>query len=240
MKANRLVLLAVAGTSVLALTGCTPSGNVAAKVGDDTITTSQVDFLTRMQCDALDRASTNASSQGTTQMASIAQVRAGMLNTLVQNVLNSQLAAKDHLGYDKATLRSVMGQFESVLSQVPAKDRDKFRAVVEDVYRGQLQVYTLAQGQLAKAGISSPSQEQVDQAVSAIQNDFRKGVDIEINPAYGGDHSGVAGAVDPSLSLARSSFAKKSQESPPDSSDSAASAAYQKWLITLPAGQRCG
>ena len=30
MKANRLILLAVASTSVLALTGCAPSGNVAA------------------------------------------------------------------------------------------------------------------------------------------------------------------------------------------------------------------
>ena len=230
MKANRLVLLAVAGTSVLALTGCSPSGNVAAKVGDDTVTTSEVDFLTRMQCDTLDKASKEPSSAGSTQMVPIAKVRTGMVNTLVQNVLNAQLAARDHLDYDKSTLRSVMSQFESVVAQVPAKDRDRFRDLVEDVYRGQLQVYTLAQSQLAKAGIRNPSQEEVDQAVSAIQSDFRKGVDIEINPAYGADASGVAGSVDPSLSVAVSSFAKKSVAAQPDPT----------WVGGLPADQRCG
>lgn len=230
MKANRLVLLAVAGTSVLALSACAPSGNVAAKVGDDTITTSEVDFLTRVQCAALDRASKNPSSAGTTQMVPMAQVRTGMVNTLVQDALNHQLAERDDLDYDKSTLRSVMAQFEAVVAQTPAKDRDRFRSLVEDVYRGQLQVYTLAQQQLRSAGITNPSQEQVDQAVSAIQDDFRKGIDIKINPRYGADDSGVAGSVDPSLSRAVSSFAKKSVSAKPDAA----------WVGTLPADQRCG
>jgi len=238
VKANRLVLLAVAGmvllavagTSVLALSGCAPSGNVAAKVGDDTITTSEVDFLTRMQCDALDRAAESPSSQGTTQTVPRAQVRTGMVNTLIQDALNRQLAARDHLEYDKATLRSVMDQFESVVAQAPAKDRDRFRSLVEDVYRGQLQVYTLAQDQLRSAGVSNPSQQEVDQAVSAIQDDFRKDVDVDVNPQYGADGSGVAGSVDPSLSLAVSSFAKKSVSAKPDAT----------WVGDLPADQRCG
>jgi len=230
VKANRLVVLAVAGTSVLALTGCSPSGNVAAKVGDDTVTTSEVDFLTRMQCDTLDKAAKDPSSQGSTQMVPIAQVRTGMVNTLIQNALNAQLAARDHLAYDKSTLRSVMGQFESVVAQVPAKDRSRFRSLVEDVYRGQLQVYTLAQSRLQSAGVANPTQEVVDQAVASIQGDFRKRVHIEINPSYGADHSGVAGATDPSLSLAVSSYAKKSVAAQPDAT----------WVGGLPADQRCG
>jgi hypothetical protein len=230
VKANRLVLLAVAGTSVLALTGCAPSGNIAAKVGGAKVTTSEVDFLTRMQCNALDRASKNPAQQGSSQMVPIAQVRTGMVNTLVQNELNRQLAARDHLGYDKATLRSVMAQFESVVSAAPAKDRDRFRDLVEDVYRGQLEVYTLAQGQLRAQGVTNPSQQQVDQAVAAIQDDFRKHVGIEVNPQYGADDSGTAGSVDPSLSLAVSSFAKKSQSAQPDA----------VFVSKLPADQRCG
>jgi hypothetical protein len=215
VKANRLVLLAVTGTSVLALTGCTPSGNVAAKVGDDKVTTSDVDFLTRMQCDTLDRAAKDPSQAGTSQMVAISQVRTGMVNTLVQAELNRQLAARDHLDYDKSTLRTVMDQFESVVSKAPAKDRDRFRDQVQDVYRGQLQVYTLAQSQLEGQGVAAPTQDQVDQAVTAIQDDFRKG---------------VAGSVDPSLSHAVSSFAKSSVSAQPD----------QTWVTKLPADQRCG
>jgi hypothetical protein len=230
VKANRLVLLAVTGTAMLALTGCTQTGNVAARVGDVTVPTSDVDFLTRMQCDTLDKASADASQAGGAQMVATAQIRTGMVNTLIQSELNRQLAARDHLGYDQATLRSVMQQFESVVSNVPSKDRSRFRDKVEDVYRGQLQVYTLAQSQLATQGVATPSQDQVDQAVAAIQDKFRKTVDIKVNPQYGANDSGVAGSVDPSLSLAVSSFAKASRSSQPDAT----------WVSKLPDDQRCG
>jgi hypothetical protein len=114
VKANRLVLLAVAGTSLLALTGCTQSPSVAARVDGATVSTSDVDFLTRMQCDTLDKAAANPAAQaqsGGVQTVSKAQVRTGMVNTLIQTELNRQIAAKQHLGYDRATLRQVMDQF---------------------------------------------------------------------------------------------------------------------------------
>jgi hypothetical protein len=231
VKANRLVLLAVAGTSVLALTGC-QSGSVAARVGDSEVTTAQVDFLTRMQCDTLDRAAEDpaAAQSGQVQVVPVAQVRAGMLNTLVQAELDRQLAARDHLGYDRATLRSVMDRFESAVQQVPEKDREHFRDVVEDIYRGQLQVYTLAQDKLASGGVRNPSQEIVDQAVASLQADFRKSVEVDVNPAYGADAKGVAGEADPSLSRAVSSFAKQSRSANPDAT----------WVAALPDDQRCG
>jgi hypothetical protein len=232
VKVHRLVLIAVAGASTLALSGCAQSGNVAARVGDTTVPTSDVDFLSRMQCETLDKAAQNpaAAAQGGVQTVPVAQVRTGMLNTLVESELNRQLAAKEHLTYDKDTLRSVMSQFQSVVDQVAAKDRDRFRSMVEDLYRGQLQVYTLAQEELSRQGVTRPSQDQVDQAVSKIQADFRKGVDVEVNPQYGADSHGVAGKTDASLSLAVSSYAKQARSAQPESS----------WVSSLPADQRCG
>lgn len=229
---NRLVLLAVAGTSLLALTGCAQSGNVAAQVGDATITTSDVDFLTRMQCDTLDKAAKDPAqaAQGGAQMVATAQIRRTMVNTLVQAELNRQLAAKEDLSYDKTTLSNVMVQFESVVKEVPAADQDRFRALVEDVYRGQLQVYSKAQDELASQGAGQPSQDQVDQAITDIQTKFRKSVDVVVNPEYGPDADGVAGAADPSLSRAVSSFAKQSGSAQPDAT----------WVSKLPADQRCG
>ena len=230
MKAHRLVVLAVAGASLLALSGCSQSGSVAAKVGDRTVPTSDVDFLTRMQCTALEKAANDPAQAGSAQMVAVSQVRTSMLNTLVQAELDRQLAEKKHLRYDQDTLRNVMAQFQSVLTQVPAKDRDRFRDIVEDVYRGQLQVYSLAQEQLVADGKDNPSQADVDQAISAIQDKYRKTVDVEVNPQYGPDSAGVAGKADPSLSLAVSSFAKQSRSSQPQAS----------WIAKLPDNQRCG
>lgn len=230
MKAHRLVLLAVAGTSLLALTGC-QSGNVAAEVGDETVTTSDVDFLSRMQCDTLDAAAKDPAqaAQGL-QTVATSQVRVGMVNTLVQAELNRQLAARDDLTYDRSTLRNVMDQFETLVKLVPKKDQEHFRDVVEDIYRGQLQVYAAATRDLADQGVESPSQEELDAQVDKIQKDFRKTVDVAINPQYGADADGVAGAVDPSLSVAVSTFAKESRKSQPSSS----------WVTDLPDDQRCG
>ena len=231
MKANRLILLAVAGTSVLALSACAPTGNVAARVGDADVSTSDVDFLARMQCTTLDKAAEDPTQaqQGTQQVAT-SQIRTSMVNLLVQAELNRQLAEREDLSYDRTTLRNAMVQFEPVVKMAPEEDQTRFRDIIEDVYRGQLEVYELAQRQLASQGESTPSQDQVDQAISKIQDDFRKTVDVDVNPAYGADDSGTAGTVDPSLSVAVSSFAKQSQSRQPDSA----------WVSALPDNQRCG
>jgi hypothetical protein len=235
--AHRLVLLAVAGTSMLALTGCTQSGNVAARVGDTTVPTSEVDFLTRMQCDSLDKAAENPQQGQAAQTVPTSQIRTNMVNALIQSELNRRLAASKDLSYDTATLRSVMQQFETTVKDVPKKDQDRFRDLVEDVYRGQLQVYTLAQNELG----GSATQDQVQQAVAKIQDEFRKSVDVDVNPEYGADADGVAGSVDPSLSRAVSSFAKQSRSAPPDqSTDPDVSARYEAWVGKLPADQKCG
>ena len=110
------------------------------------------------------------------------------------------------------------------------RDRDRFRDMVEDVYRGQLQVYSLAQQQLLAEGKDNPNQTDVDQAISAIEEKYRKTVPVDVNPQYGPDADGVAGKADPSLSLAVSSFAKASRSSQPQSS----------WIAKLPDNQRCG
>lgn len=231
MKVNRLVLVAVAGASVLTLSGCGQTGNVAARIDDTVVSTSDVDFLTRIQCDSLDKAAENpAEGAQPVQTIPTAQIRTGMVNTLIQAEINRRLAAEQGLTYDKATLRSVMQQFESVVEQAAEEDRDRFRSFVEDVYRGQLQVYTLAEERLAEAGIRNPEQEQVDQAVAGIQGEFRKTLDVEINPRYGPDDDGLAGATDPSLSLAVSSDARKARAAQPDPT----------WVSGLPDNQRCG
>ena len=237
MKANRLVLLAVGVASLLALSGCARSGDVAARVGSTTVPTSDVDFLTRVQCGILDK----ARSSGQSQAVPISQVRIQWVNALVEAELNRQLAARDDISYDRATLRSAMDQFEPTLQQAPAKDRDRTRLMIEAIYRGQLQVVAVADKQLADKGVSEPSEDQVRAAVTKILADFRKKVDVEVNPVYGPDAADAAGSVDPSLSRAVSSYARHSVERPPSqSTPEDVAQEYTTWVDGLPADQRCG
>lgn len=229
MKANRLVLLALAGAVLFGVSGC-QSGNTAAEVGDDVITTSDVDFLTRMQCDAINQAVEDPAQAGQVQQISTRQVRAQMVNALVQASLNRQLAEKEDADYDRATYRQVMDQFEPAVQAAAEEDRDRFRELVGSFYRGQLEVYTVAQRRIAEAGITEATDQIVQEAVTAVQEDFRKSVDIEINPVYGPGPGDVAGVVEPSLSLAVSDFAKQSSAAEP----------APTFIAGLPENLRCG
>jgi hypothetical protein len=227
---KRLVLTAVLGLALLPLTGCGATGNDAAEVGSATISTSDVDFLTRVQCAALDKAAKDPNQGGQVQADSRRQVRASMLNALVQSEISAQLAEQADVGYDRATYRQLMDQIEPAVRSVPAKDQDRFRELIGDFYRGQLQVFELAKQKLALQGVTKPSDDEVQNAIASIMADFRKDTKIEINPVYGADKTGTAGKVDPSLSVAVSSYAKQAAASPqtPD------------FITGLPARQRCG
>jgi hypothetical protein len=230
VKVMRLVAVAVAGVATLSLSGCSGTeGGRAAQVGDATVSTSDVDFLTQMQCDALDNAAKNP-AQGQAQTVPTRQVRADMVNALVLSEVNAQLAAEGNASYDKATYRQVMDQFESAVQAAPAEDQDRFRDLVGGFYKGQLQVLALAQEQLASAGVTKPNDDEVAQAVASLQGDYRKGLDISVDPVYGPDAEGNAGVEDPSLSRAVSPFAKQAASAKPTPT----------WVADLPASQRCG
>ena len=234
MKANRLVLLAVAGTSMLALTGCTQSGNVAARVGDDTVPTSEVDFLTTMQCDTLDKAAENRPPQGSTQTVPISQVRTGMVNALVQSELNRQLGREPStLTYDKQRLRSVMDQFEPVAQAGPGEGpRPLPRPGRARSTGASCQVYTLAQRAAGRAGRRpARPRTQVDKAVPGDPGRLPQDVDVEVNPRYGRGRRRCR-RVDGPLAVARGVVVRQAgpvlvSPTPPG-------------CASLPANQRCG
>lgn len=233
MKAHRLVLLAAAGASVLVLSGCSKSldGDVAATVDGATVTNSDVKFLARLQCSAVKGAAADPAQAANVQTLSRKQIRTDMVNALIQNELNDELAKEQGVSYDRATYRQVMDQFEQqAVPQAPKKDRARFRELIGSLYQGQLKVYALAARELAAQGVSQPTQQQVEAEVSKLQSDFRAKAHIKVDPVYGADKSGVAGADDTSLSKPVSAFAKASVASPEDSS----------WVGALPANQKCG
>lgn len=232
MKANRLVLLAAAGASVLTLSGCSQSlgGDVAATVDGRTITNADVTFLARMQCDAINAAAKDPAQASSVQAVSRKQLRADMLNALVQSRLNRELGQEQDVTYDRATYRQVMDQFEQAVQAAPKQDRARFRNLVGKLYQGQLEVYAIAAAQLSAQGVDKPTQQQVEGLVAKLQDDYRAKASVKIDPIYGAGKAGIAGASDTSLSKPLSAFAKASVASPEDAS----------WVGKLPANQKCG
>jgi hypothetical protein len=232
VKANRLVLLAVGGASMLALSGCARSGDVAARVGDTTVPTSDVDLLTDVQCKSLDKAAKDPSQAGQVQPVARATLRTIMVNALVDAEVNRQLASSEHLSYDKTQLASAVKQYESTVGNAPEADRVRYRDLIETILRGQLQAISQIEDQFTG---QQPSNDQVRKAIADFEAKMRAKVDLDVNPQYGPDKDGVAGSVDPSLSLAVSSFAKHSRDAL-----SATSQPDATWVSDLPADQRCG
>lgn len=228
MKFKRLVVVAVAGAAALSLSACSGAeGGRAAQVGDATISTSDVDFLTRMQCDALDAAAKDGQQA---QTVPTRLVRSDMVNALVLSEINAQLAEEGDGDYDTATYRQAMDDFEQAVQAAPAEDRDRFRELVGDFYKGQLQVFALAKAKLASVGFTEPGNDELSQAVESLQGNYRDQVEITVDPVYGPDDKGNAGVQDGSLSKAISKYAKQAASSQPD----------PQWIAGLPAGQRCG
>lgn len=231
MMAKRLVPLAVAASlAAISLSGCAQAGTHAAVVGKDVVTTSDVAFLTRMQCDALDAAAKDPSQAGQVTATPTRLVRAQMVNALVQADLNAQLGAIAHVDYDRATYRQVMNQFEPAVQAVAPADRTRFRDLVGTFYKGQLEVFALAQKVFVLQGVTKPTDTQIQNAVAQLQDRFRKSVTVKINPVYGPDADFIAGAVEPSLSIPVSSFAKDASAGTPNAT----------FVSGLPTNQRCG
>jgi hypothetical protein len=232
VKANRVVVLAAAGISALVLTGCSPSmgGDVAANVDGQTITNSDVKFLARLQCTAINDAAKDPAQAGSVQSVSRKQIRADMLNALVQAQLNGELAKEQDVSYDRATYRQVMDQFEQAVQKAPKQDRARFRELVGSLYQGQLEVYAIAARELGAQGVDKPTQQQVEALVSKLQDDYRAKAKVSIDPVYGAGKSGLAGSADTSLSQPLSAFAKSSVASPEDPA----------WVAKLPANEKCG
>jgi SurA N-terminal domain len=232
VKANRLVLLAAGGAAMLALSGCAQSGGVAARVGDTTVSTSDVDLLAKVQCASLDKAAKDPAQAGQVQAVPRATLRSVVVNALVDAEVNRQVASREHLSYDKAQLASAVQRYESTTGNAPEADRNRYRDLIETILRGQLQAIGRIEDQFTG---QQPSNDEVQKAITDFEAKMRKLVDVEVNPQYGPDEHGIAGGADPSLSVAVSSFARHSRDSVSTTAQPDAT-----WVKGLPAGQRCG
>jgi hypothetical protein len=221
-RARRFVPVALAA-AVLLLSGCDQSPQTAARVGNQTITTDDVHLLAQALC----KEQESAGSGGTSRPVSAAYDAA--LGSLIQSALDAQYAARHHLDYDRLSMADQLNQLGSLIDSLPAKDRARTRAIIEQLFKGQLQVFGEAVKRLQSSGVQ-PTQQLVQQATQALEADFAKSVKIKVNPRFDAPGPGHEGDGAHSLSRAVSSDAKAATAFQPDAS----------WVAGLPATQRCG
>ncbi|MCZ4500465.1 MAG: hypothetical protein JWQ74_3020 [Marmoricola sp.] len=228
MKANRLTLAAVAGVSVLALTGCAPTGDVAAKIGGATIRSTDVDFLAGVYCAESNKAAAGGTSQA--QPVTKQAVRASMLTMLLETQIESQLGRAAQVPVDQASVTQQLAQYEGTFAATSAADQKRYLALFRKLYEARTQFQALVNAQAAAAGAGDkPSDEQLQAIAAQDFSTFVAKKHVEIDPVYGVDKK-LVGNIDPSLSVALSSFSKKATAAQPDTA----------WVGALPKNQRCG
>jgi hypothetical protein len=223
-RLTRVVPLGLA--ALLLITGCDQSTGTAAKVGSDTISTHDVDLVSKALCQ--ERAG-QASAQNDTRI-SLALVRKQAVTALVDAQLNQQYGDQRHAFYDKATLNQQVASLKTLIDKLPADDRARTQDLITGIFRGRLLLTQIGQQQLALTGQRATSQDQALTAGLKARAAYDKRTKVELNPRYDTDGPGKGGAGSQSLSKSVSTYAK----------DGGASSQDPSWTAGLPANLRCG
>jgi peptidyl-prolyl cis-trans isomerase SurA len=227
---TRRYLAGAAVVAALTLTGCGNGGpGVAAKVGDDTVTTADVNRLTVGYCRALEP---QIVSQG--QVVPMRLVRSFVVGSLTLEAAAQQLAAQNGITQPEGYLDRLK-ELKSQAAGLPASHQDDFIEV------GSARAYVTALehqlgGQLLLDEGTPDAND--DQKVARGREELNVWLGdhtVDVNPRYGvdianGSITDVANDTSYPVSEDAVAAGKFSSDSGPDQTYSAA----------LPASQRCG
>ncbi len=228
---RRATWTAVAAGALLLLTGCADvHPGVAAKVGDDTITMATVDQAADDLCTGL---RPQLGTGQTPASVTMGRLRSNIVQTMVTRQVAEQVAADLDVStgpsYDDA-----VNSAKTSVANLPAEVR---QTLIDLQTAGPYVTDVLtaaAKKQLAAAGNTSPTDEQVNLQATGLLAGYMKKADISIDPRFGLDAD--LGTTDTTVSFAASSVAKTaakavSSEATQDDVDAA--------LALVPMSLRC-
>lgn len=195
--------------AALFLLGACASHDVAARVGGETISSADVDTLTKAECTLAGMVGQQATAQP------VRQRRTAALGQLIDLEI-FQLAAQEGGDYDKAAYAGELARLRQEIAVLPGDVRERTEEIYADYIKGILQLREASLASLAAQGIRQPDQAQLEAELQARYAAAREGVEIEINPAYSPDGRGIPGSQDGSLSVAVSDYAKQAGAAQPD------------------------
>lgn len=213
--------------AALLLSGCAGSASpgVAARVGDDTITTARVDEATGHMCEALGEA---YAAEG--RVVQLGQMRQGVLQLLAVRSQAEQLLE----AYDlepSAQYESQVSERRRTAAEFPEEARETYVEVftAEDLANDAVQQVGAAI--VAEEGLDDATEEQVMEVGSEAFLAWPDDNDLETNPIYGVELvDGSLRVGDRSLAFPVSDAATAAIAETPD----------PDYAASLPSNQRCG
>ncbi|HET7682113.1 MAG TPA: hypothetical protein VFK34_00425 [Marmoricola sp.] len=224
MKVSKVVLAPVLAAALLT-SGCGTSDQVAARVGSEQVTSSDVAVLSDMQCALVKSA---PQQQGPIPVRTL---RDASVDALVHmEVVGQLIEARDAGDYSGEALRQQLQGAEEALKAMPEDERQEALDLLEEYTKRELQLQQLAIDELKDQGVAQPGQQQVEETKQKLLEDYRKSIDVDVSPAFSPDDKGRPGGEDGSLSVPVSSYAKQAAQQQPDAA----------FVAGLPKSMRCG
>lgn len=226
---KRLSAVVVLSASALALTSCgSANPGAAARVGDETVSTSQVNQLSQDMCTAF-----KPQLQQRQQVVPMSYLRTGVVQFLVEAAMARQVAAQYGVqaGPDYA---SAVSDLTKSAASMPASVRNAYVEVLSASALVSSIGTAAGAAALRQAGTASPTTQEAAQKGDQIFAQWAQDHTVDIDPRYGlALENGQLKPADRGISFATSAQAQGglgAQGAQPD-------AAY---LATLPPSQKCG
>ena len=225
MSKTRLMTAATLGVAGMLLSGCgSASPGIAATVGDDQLTTNEVDAATANYCTAI---SDQLKADGPYPMSTVRQYVVRVL------ALRSQaLQIADDYGVEPgSTYRNDLAQRQGTVGTMPEEVRADYLELESTAALANDIVGQVGSIVLEKAGITDVTTDQATQAGVDVFTQWPDVHGIEVDPRYGlKSVDGQLTAVDTSTSVAVGQTAK----------DGLLGTAGSEFARSLPASHRCG
>ena len=223
MSKTRLMTAATMGVAGLLLTGCgSATPGVAVQVGDEQLTTEEIDTATSHYC-------TSVSDQLEAPVA-MSFVRQYVVQLLTLRSQTEQIA--DEYGVTAgSTYQNDVAQQQGTARSMPEEVRADYIRLTSTPAFAQDVVDQIGTIVLDEQGVTDPTTEQVTQAGLDVFNQWPDANGVDIDPRYGlANVDGVLTPVDTNPSVAVGETAKSGLAETPD----------PEFARTLPTTHRCG
>jgi hypothetical protein len=227
-RARKVRVAALGAAAVMALAGCGLTPGAAAVVGDETITTAELDDAAQALC-AANIAGAEARGQSSPVLASRG-ARQGALQVLIESELTHQFAASRGVEPDQQQVSQAVEANQSALAMIPKSEREQFVELLRGFAEGQVMLLEIGRNALAEQGNEDPTeQEATAEGLRLRQQWAEQHSDVEVAPKYGAYEDGALRPGSGSLSIPVSERARAGAVADPPSG----------WVSELPASQTC-
>lgn len=224
-RLSRKMTLGLVG--LLALTGCAVHPGAAAVVGQDSISTGQVDALAQGLCSA-----NAASGQLGGQAMASRGARQGALQVLIDTDLSQQFGNQRGVTPDQKQISQALARSGATIQQLPADQRAAFKQALVGYWEGQLMLIDIGRKALEAQGQTHVTDAQAMAAGNRLRAQWAKNVSVNVDPRFGtfqrGSFRPASGGG--SISVPASDSARAGDTTNPGAA----------WVSSLPASQQCG